>query len=482
MHRPAHLPDPGEVGLIGHARLMEMPDFAPIGHRAGPPLGRVLQPQHTGGLVQRRTASRIGMVILALATMFGLASMAPAHAAGDAVVGTLTAPDGSPVTGVAITVSNAEGFSGSATSDAQGAFRIDIPAGGTYTIEIDVATFPAGVSLEDPADATRELLILGGEKKLLVPLVAGDGGGAEGGGGSSGSGITGQQVVQLLADGVMLGILIALGALGLNLVFGTTGLTNFAHGEMITLGAFVALLFNSAGLHIIIAAPLSVIVCAVVFGWGQNKVLWKPLRKRKTGLIAAMIVSIGLAIVLRYTVSLFFGSGPRTYDQYAGQEGINIGPFATTPKQLVLAAIAVIILAATVIWVQRSRIGKATRAVSDNPALASATGIDVERVIAVVWTVSAGLAAYAGIYLGMTQNSIWNMGQRILLVLFAAVILGGLGTVYGALVGALVVGVFIQLTTLVIPPEMKTVGALFLMILILLVRPQGLLGRRERVG
>jgi branched-chain amino acid transport system permease protein len=142
----------------------------------------------------------------------------------------------------------------------------------------------------------------------------------------------------------------------------------------------------------------------------------------------------------------------------------------------------VVLLAATVVWVQRSRIGKATRAVSDNPALASATGIDVERVIAVVWTVAAGLAAYAGIYLGMTQNSIWNMGQRILLVLFAAVILGGLGTVYGALVGALVVGVFIQLTTLVIPPEMKTVGALFLMILILLVRPQGLLGRRERVG
>jgi branched-chain amino acid transport system permease protein len=421
------------------------------------------------------------MLLVALVALFGVAAMAPASAAGDAVIGTLTGPDGSPVAGVAITVSNAEGFSGSATSDAQGDFRVEIPAGGTYTIDIDLTTLPAGISLAKPEDATRELLVLGGEKKLLIPLVSGDGGG-EDAGAAPGSGVSGQQVVQLLADGIMLGILIALGALGLNLVFGTTGLTNFAHGELITLGAFVALLFNTAGLHIVIAAPLSVIVCAVVFGWGQNKVLWKPLRKRKTGLIAAMIVSIGLAIVLRYTVSLFFGSGPRTYDQYAGQEGINIGPFATTPKQLILAAIAIVILAATVVWVQRSRIGKATRAVSDNPALASATGIDVERVIAVVWTVAAGLAAYAGIYLGMTQNSIWNMGQRILLVLFAAVILGGLGTVYGALVGALVVGVFIQLTTLVIPPEMKTVGALFLMILILLVRPQGLLGRRERVG
>lgn len=437
--------------------------------------------------MQRRTMSRIGMLLVALVALFGLTATAPASAAGDAIIGTLTGPDGSPVAGVSITVSDEAGFSGTGTSDAQGNFRIDIPKGGTYTIAIDESSFPAGISLAKPEDASRELLVLGGEKKILVPLASGASGegGGDGGGGaepSPGSGVTGAQVIQLLADGVMLGILIALGALGLNLVFGTTGLTNFAHGELITLGAFVALLFNSAGLHIIIAAPLSVIVCAIVFGWGQNKILWKPLRKRKTGLIAAMIVSIGLAIVLRYSVSLVFGSAPRTYAQYAGQEGINIGSFATTPKQLVLAAFAVVILAATIVWVQRSRIGKATRAVSDNPALASATGIDVERVISVVWIVAAGLAAYAGVYLGLTQNSIWNMGQRILLVLFAAVILGGLGTVYGALVGALVVGIFIQVTTLVIPPEMKTVGALFLMILILLVRPQGLLGRRERVG
>jgi len=265
-------------------------------------------------------------------------------------------------------------------------------------------------------------------------------------------------------------------------VFGTTGLTNFSHGELLTLGAFTALAINQAGLNIIIAAPIAIVFAAFVYGWGQNKILWRPLRRRKTGLIAAMIVSIGLAIVLRYTVALIFGSGPQTYQQFAGQSGIAIGPFNTTPKALILGGLAVIALTVTVIWVQRSRIGKATRAVSDNPALASATGIDVERVIAVVWIVAAGLAAFAGITLGMTQSSIWNMGQRILLVLFAAVILGGLGTIYGAIVGALVVGIFIQMSTLFIPTEMKTVGALFLMIIILLVRPQGLLGRKERVG
>lgn len=424
-----------------------------------------------------KRARTLGVALIAVAAFLGLASTAPASAAGATLVGTLTAPDGSPVPDVAITVT-LDDFTSTGTSDATGNFRIELPKGGTYLIEIDTSTLPAGLSLANgDADASRELLILGGEKKLLIKIVDG-----EGGGGGGGSGVSGEQIVQLLADGILFGLMIALGALGLNLVYGTTGLTNFAHGELLTLGAFTALLFNMAGLNIIIAAPLAVVVCAFLFGWGQNKILWKPLRRRKTGLIAAMIVSIGLAIVLRYSIALFFGSSPETYLQYAGQPGIAIGPFNTTPKALILGALAVVALVATVLWVQRSRIGKAMRAVSDNPALASATGIDVEKVISVVWIVAAGLAAFAGIYLGMTQNSIWNMGQRILLVLFAAVILGGLGTVYGAIVGALVVGVFIQLTTLVIPTELKTVGALFLMIIILLIRPQGLLGRRERVG
>ena len=235
-------------------------------------------------------------------------------------------------------------------------------------------------------------------------------------------------------------------------------------------------------MHIIIATPIAVVLSAILWGWGQNTVLWRPLRRRRTGLIAAMIVSIGLAIALRYTLLLIFGGSPRNYEQYAGQPGIEILGVSITPKSLVLAIVAVVLLVAATWWLQNSRIGKATRAVADNPALASATGIDVEKVIAVVWTLGAGLAAYAGIYLGLTQDVMWNMGQKLLLVIFASVTLGGLGTIYGAIVGSLVVGLFIQLSTLVLPTEMKYVGALLLMIVILLVRPQGILGRRERVG
>ena len=433
------------------------------------------------GFVLIAVRAAVAAAVLAVISLLGvtLLGATAAHAADASLVGSFTAPDGTGLSEVSITVSNEDGFSETGTSDANGDFAIVLPGGGTYSVEIDVTTLPEGISLENPDDASRSLLVLGGEKKILTKLVEGEGGGGDGGGFID---VTGDQFLQLLFDGILFGVMIALAALGLNLVFGTTGLTNFSHGDLVTLGAFSALLLNTAGLHLVIAAPIAIVFCAIVFGWGQNKVLWRPLRKRRTGLIAMMIISIGLAIVLRYGVALFFGAAPQTYKQYAGQVGISLGPVTATPKALILAGLAVVTLVVVVVWVQRSRIGKATRAVSDNPALASATGIDVERVIAVVWIVAAGLAAFAGVYLGMTQNSVWNMGQRILLIIFASVILGGLGTVYGAIVGALVVGVFINMTSLIIPTEMKTVGALFVMIVILMVRPQGLLGRRERVG
>ena len=440
-------------------------------------------------LQRRRTIA--GAFVLAFVALFGLAATAPAFAEGTAIVGVVNDPSGLPVPGVVIGVT-AEGFTETTTTGPDGAFRVELPSGGSYQVDIDVTTLPEGISLAKAEDESRSLLVLGGDKKIIIKLIDGDGTISSGAvdpetGESTApvgveSGGTGQKVIQLFFDGILFGILIALGALGLNLIFGTTGLTNFSHGELLTLGAFTAIVLNELGVHIIIAAPIAILFSALVFGGGQNKVLWKPLRRRRTGLIASMIVTIGLAITLRYTLLLFFGGSPRSYQQYAGMAGINIGPFSTTPKALILAGIAVIVLGVTVFWLQSSRIGKATRAVSDNPALAATTGINVERVISVVWILGAGLAAFAGIYLGLTQDVTWNMGQRLLLVMFAAITLGGLGTIWGAIVGSLVVGVFIQMTTLFIPTEMKTVGALFLMIVILMVRPQGLLGRRERVG
>jgi neutral amino acid transport system permease protein len=426
-----------------------------------------------------RGAARLTLLLLGFlaASLMGLGA---AHADGPSITAIVSDADKAPIPGVSVNVTGPDGFTGTAQTDDKGEATVEVPGSGKYTVTVDEATIPNGDTIKDGPE--RVVNVLTGDKKALFPVgVPGEGG--ESGGGSPSS-ITGARVLQLLIDGIVLSLIIALGALGLNLIFGTTGLTNFSHGELLTLGAFTALVINSPpiGLNILIAAPIAVLVSALLWGWGQNQVLWRPLRKRRTGLIAAMIVSIGLAITIRYFLLLVFGGQPRSYEQFAGQPGIEIGPIFVTPKSIVLALLAIAALAVTVWWLRSSRIGKATRAVSDNPALASASGVNVERVISVVWIIGAGLAAFAGVFLGMTQNVVWTMGQYLLLTMFAAIVLGGLGTIGGALVGAFVVGITVQLSTLVVPTELKTAAALFLMIVLLLVRPQGLLGRAERVG
>ena len=427
----------------------------------------------------------IARLVLVLVGFFAAALMGlgSAQAEGPSITAIINGADKSPVSGVTVNVTGPDGFTGSAESNAEGQATIEVPKGGKYTATVDVATLPVGVEIKDGPE--RTINVLSGDKKALLPVVpAGQGGDS---GGDSGGGIfadiTLDRVLQLILDGVILSLIIALGALGLSLIFGTTGLSNFAHGELLTLGAFTVLVLNTTfGLNLLIAAPIGIIISAALWGWGQNQILWKPLRKRGTGLIAAMIVSIGLAIALRYTILFFFGGSPESYAQFAGQPGIDLGPVFVTPKAIILSIIAVVFLVAAVAWLKRSRLGKATRAVSDNPALASASGVNVERVISVVWVLGALLAAYGGVFLGMTQNVVWTMGQFLLLTMFAAVVLGGLGTISGAILGSFVVGITVQLSTLIVPPELKTASALLLMIVLLLIRPQGLLGRPERVG
>jgi len=145
--------------------------------------------------------------------------------------------------------------------------------------------------------------------------------------------------------------------------------------------------------------------------------------------------------------------------------------------------VSVVVLAAVAFWLLRTRIGKATRAISDNASLAAASGIDVDRVIRIVWILGSALAGLSGILWAYFRPGIkWDMGTGILLLIFAAVTLGGLGTAFGALVGSLVVGLLVEVSTLWIPSDLKYVGALVVLILVLLVRPQGILGKKERIG
>jgi branched-chain amino acid transport system permease protein len=394
----------------------------------------------------------------------------PASAATPQVFGTVVNVGGVGVPNVAIKASNTSGFSGAGKTDATGNWSIDLPSSGTYKVELDESTLPSGVTLS--SGNTRTVNVFGGKVRVQFPT------------GASTVQTTSkwEQAIQLTVDGLLLGLILALSAVGLSLIYGTTGLTNFAHGELLTLGALTTYFFDNV-LHFpfILAAACALLTCAVL-GSIQDRILWRQLRRRGTGLIAMLVVSIGLGIFLRYFFLFWFGGNTEQYADYSGQAGLELGPLSITPKAMIGTSVAIIAILLTAYWLLRTRMGKASRAVSDNPALASASGIDVERVINVVWILGATLAALAGVLLGMTQGVSWIMGFQILLLVFAGVTVGGLGTAFGALVGSLVVGLLLQLSTLFVPPELKNVGALVILIVILIVRPQGLLGRRERIG
>ena len=386
-----------------------------------------------------------------------------------------------PVPGVTITVKDQADGSvlGTATTGADGTFVIPLPGasidnlGKTISVEIDTKTLPEGAALTNPSDVqnTKKLLIEG-NISFTFPI------------GPNPNPPTPwyEEALQDVVNGLIFSAILALSALGLSMIFGTTGLTNFAHGELITFGALVAYGFDSGwGIPVILAGILAVIVSGG-FGWAQDAMLWRPLRRRGTGLIAMMIVSIGLSIFLRSVFQYIAGADNHNYTQYATVEPWSIGTLDVTPKELIVFVLAVLVLVVVTQLLQRTRLGKATRAVADNPALASSSGINVNRVISVVWIGGGALAGLSGVMLGLTQGFDFQVGFKILLLVFAAVTLGGLGTIWGAILGSVIVGLFIELSTLIIPSELKFAGALAVLIIVLLFRPQGLLGRPERVG
>ena len=419
-----------------------------------------------------RHAVRITIGVL-LATLSLLLLVGTASAAGETLQGRLV-NEGEPLEGVSVTVTTADGAEvGEAESDETGVFVVPLPGAGDYTITLDEDTLPEGVQIREGRSSEVTLPVaVGQQRNVLFPL----------GEGTRNVQTNLDRLPTLAVEGLQFGLIVALAAVGLSLIYGTTGLTNFAHGELITLGALLTyLLFETFGLPFLLAATLAVAGSGLLGGL-QDRLLWRPLRKRGTGLIAMLVVTIGLALFLRYFFLYLFGGSSQPFRAYEAQSPISLGPVDITPRALISMALAVVVLLVVGYALLRTRIGKATRAVADNPALAASSGIDVERVIQVVWVSGAALAGLAGILLGMAQQVSFQLGFQILLLVFAAVTLGGLGTAFGALVGSIVVGVFTQVSTLFIPSELKNAGALAILILILLVRPQGILGRTERVG
>lgn len=295
----------------------------------------------------------------------------------------------------------------------------------------------------------------------------------------------GARALQALIDGIQFGVIIAICAVGLSLIFGTIHLINFAHGELVTIGATFAFFLNASpsgpGWHLIPAA-LGAVAFGALLGAAIDRGLWRPLRARGTGLINMFIVTIGLSLLLRHLVLVLYGTRPGSYAQYDIQEAIDLGPAGITPRDLIVTLLAVLTLLGVAALLQKTRIGTAIRAVSADRDLAEASGINVQRVVLVVWMLGGALAALGGVFFGLVEVVSWDMGFKLLLLMFAGVILGGLGSAYGAMVGSLVIGIVAQMSTLWFPVDLQYAWALLALIIVLLVRPQGILGQRERVG
>lgn len=280
------------------------------------------------------------------------------------------------------------------------------------------------------------------------------------------------QLAQLFVNGISVGSIIALAAVGLTLTYGILRLSNFAHGDFMTLGAYLTLLVNTLGLNIWLSMILGAIatVAAVLL---SEFLIWSPMRTRRVSSTTLIIISIGLALFIRNSIILFWGGSNQRYDLPVA-EAISFLGVRVPYYDLVVTVLAVIAIAGLHYLLQNTRIGKAMRAVADDIDLARVTGINVDRVVIWTWVIAGGLTALGGSMLGLVEAVRPNMGWFLILPLFASVILGGIGNPYGAIAGALVIGIAQEVSTYWLRTEYKLAVALLIMVFVLLFRPQGL--------
>ena len=303
----------------------------------------------------------------------------------------------------------------------------------------------------------------------------------------------------LVVNGVFLGAIIALGAIGLTLIYGILNFANIAHGDYMTMGAYITLfLIGNAlasigiegeglgpftfGYPLLIALPIA--VAAVAAGAIALDVLvYRRLRNRGVNAVTLAMTSLGVAIALRGLVHLLWGGGIQSYPRESRQvyhlefnSPLDLD-MRIAPDAIFIAIVAVILVVAVYYILNRTRMGKAMRATADNPDLALVSGIDTRRVVWWTWGIGAALAATAGVLLAVQQAQLIPfMGWKFLLPMFAALILGSIGNPYGALVGAFIIGVTSEVSTQWINPSYKPAVAFAIMIAVLLIRPRGIFG------
>lgn len=287
-------------------------------------------------------------------------------------------------------------------------------------------------------------------------------------------------VAQASLNGLTLGTIYALGAVGLTLVYGILRLVNFAHGDFLAFGAYIAYLVNVTWALPLAAAIVVAMAATALLGLLSERLMWGPMRRRGAGWLQLLLMTIGLAFVIRSAIQWFWGNEIRTLDVNVIDSvsflGLRIGE-----TELMVVVVGIAVLLAVGLVVRFSLLGKRMRALSDNLALAETAGIDTRRVILYTWLFAGALAGLAGVLSGALTNLRPELGFELLLPIFAAVILGGIGNPFGALTAGLVLGVVIELSTLVVEPRWKLTFGFLALIIALVIRPQGIFGRARAV-
>jgi len=284
-------------------------------------------------------------------------------------------------------------------------------------------------------------------------------------------------VLQLIVYGLISGSILALGAIGLTLIYGILNFANFAHGDLMALGAYLALFFRVTLALPMWLAFLLAMLCTAVLGVCLDRIWFRPLRQRRARAAIMAISSLGLALILQNLIRMLWGPQVQYYSRTIHFPfTVPVFQVRLNTQQVLIFVIALGLVILVSLFLQHTKLGKAMRATSDNFNLALVSGIDTELVVVWTWLLGAALAAAGGVLLGMSVRLQPIMGWDLLLPIFAATILGGIGSPYGAMAGALIIGLAEELSTPFIPTEYKTAVSLVLLVLVLLVRPRGLFG------
>jgi neutral amino acid transport system permease protein len=287
-------------------------------------------------------------------------------------------------------------------------------------------------------------------------------------------------VAQTGLIGLSLGAVYALGAVGLTLVYAILRLVNFAHGDFLTFGAYMAYLINVTWGMPLVLGILFAMATTAVLGIFLERVMWGPMRVRGAGVLQLILMSIGLALVIRYVVQYAWGTEVRQLDVNVTDTvsflGLTIGR-----TQLIVIVVGIVVLVATGMMLRYALLGKRMRALADNLELAETAGIDTSRVILWTWIFAGGLAGLAGVMAAAVSDVRPELGFELLVIIFAAVVLGGIGDAFGALAAGLVLGVAIEWSTLVIDARWKILVSFVVLIIALVIRPQGIFGKAKSI-